>query len=48
MIEFDPKKAALQHTVETPLLFASCYDAATGSYYGAGINFAVYRLDTRA
>jgi WD40 repeat protein len=48
MTDFDPKKASLQHTAETPLLFASCYDAASGSYYGAGIDFAVYRLDSRA
>ena len=48
MTAFDPKLAALQHTAETPLLFGSCYDAATGSYYGAGIDSAVYRLDTRA
>lgn len=48
MTAFDPKQATLQHTAETPLLFASCYDAATGSYYGAGIDAAVYRLDTRA
>ena len=48
MTAFDPKLATLQHTAETPLLFASCYDAASGSYYGAGIDFAVWRLDTRA
>src|SRR5262245_21559792 len=48
MTDFDPKQAALQHVAETPLLFASCYDAATGSYYGAGIDFAIWRLDARA
>lgn len=48
MTAIDPKLATLQHTAETPLLLASCYDAATGSYYGAGIDSAVYRLDTRA
>lgn len=48
MTAFDAKQATLQHTAETPLLFASCYDAATGSYFGAGIDAAVYRLDTRA
>ena len=31
MTAFDPKQATLQHTAETPLLFASCHDVATGS-----------------
>jgi WD40 repeat protein len=48
MTAFDPKQATLQYTAETPLLFASCSDAATGRYYGAGIDAAVYALDTRA
>jgi WD40 repeat protein len=48
MTTFDPKLAALRYTAETPLLLASCYDAAGGSYFGAGIDAAVYRLDTRA
>ena len=49
MTAFDPKQATLTHTAETPgLLFGSCYDAATGRYYGAGLDAAVYSLDTRA
>jgi WD40 repeat protein len=48
MTSFDPKHAALRHTAETPLLLASCYDPASGGYYGAGIDATVYRLDTRA
>jgi WD40 repeat protein len=48
MMAFDPKQATLKHTAEAPLLLASCYDAATGSYYGAGTDFAVYRVDVRA
>jgi WD40 repeat protein len=49
MTAFDPKQASLAHTAQTPgLLFGSCYDAATGSYYGAGLDAVVYRLDTRA
>ncbi len=48
MTALDPKKAALQHSAETPMLFASCYDPATGNFYGAGIDAHVYRLDTRA
>lgn len=48
MTAFDPKLANLQHSVETPMLLGSCYDAATGSYYGAGIDATLYKLDTRA
>jgi WD40 repeat protein len=48
MTAFDPKLATLRHAAESPLLFASCYDAAGASYYGAGIDAAVYRLDVRA
>lgn len=48
MTAFDPKLANLQHTAETPMLLGSCYDAATGSYYGAGIDATLYRFDTRA
>jgi hypothetical protein len=48
MTALDPKQATLLHTAETPMLFGSCYDAATGNYYGAGLDATVYRLDTRA
>ncbi|HZN34773.1 MAG TPA: hypothetical protein VFB80_13185 [Pirellulaceae bacterium] len=49
MTAFDPQRATLQHKAETPgILFASCYDAASGNYYGAGTDGAVYRLATRA
>ncbi|HEX5106381.1 MAG TPA: hypothetical protein VFV87_21325 [Pirellulaceae bacterium] len=48
MTTFDPKQAALLHTAEAPLFFASCFDEASGMYYGAGIDAAVYSLDTRA
>jgi WD40 repeat protein len=46
---FDPKKATLANTLATPgILFGSCYDTVAGSYYGAGLDFAVYGVDTRA
>lgn len=45
----DPKQARLEHECPTPgILFAACFDAATGTLYGAGTDFAVYRVDTKA
>lgn len=49
MTAIEPKKATLAASAPAPgILFGSCFDAVTGNYYGAGLNFAVYCLDTRA